>query len=212
MEDFLSALLIVLVVLAVVAVAGYFILRRIFLSAADRVAQHTAQALGEIANSAIGTRVSATATRVASGRITNLGAYAAANGMSEEAARLEFVRSIETLSNRMDNAVRLPIIGGVGLDAVLGLVPVAGDLTSAAVSLALIARSVRYGVPREIITKMLANVLIDFLIGEVPFIGDLADLWFKANVRNVAILKEYLGDEARNTIDVRPIGAAVDRR
>ena len=104
----------------------------------------------------------------------------------------------------MDNAVRLPIIGGVGLDAVLGLVPVAGDLTSAAVSISLIARSLRYGVPHEIITKMLANVLVDLLIGAVPIVGDLGDMWFKANVRNVALLKEYLGDEARNTIDVTP--------
>ena len=203
-DALLLTLLLVMLVLAGVGIAGYFILQRVFMHAADRMAHHIATALSEIANSAVGTRMSTTAARVVNGHLTNLGAYAAAQGMSEEAARAQFARSIEKLSNRMDNAVRLPIIGGVGLDAVLGLVPVAGDLTSAAVSISLIARSLRYGVPREIITKMLANVLVDLQIGAVPIVGDLGDMWVKANVRNVALLKEYLGDEARNTIDVTP--------
>ena len=203
-EALLITLLLMLLALAGVGIAGYFILRRVFLRTADGMAHHIAAALSEIASSTVGTRVSATAARVASGRLTNLGAYAAAQGMSEEAARAQFARSIEQLAKTMDNAVRLPIIGGVGLDAVLGLVPVAGDLTSTAISLSLIARALRYGIPREIVTKMLANVLVDFLLGATPVVGDLADMWFKANVRNVALLKEYLGDEARNTIDVTP--------
>src|SRR5918996_4548464 len=153
-QEFLLTLLIALLVLAGVGVAGYFILRRVFLHTADRTSHHIASALTEIANSAIGTRVSTTAARVASGRLTNLGAYAAAQGMSEDAARAQFTRSIEKLSNTMDNAVRLPVIGGVGLDAVLGLVPVAGDLTSAAGLVLLIARRIRYGGPPEIGTKM----------------------------------------------------------
>jgi uncharacterized protein DUF4112 len=105
----------------------------------------------------------------------------------------------------MDSAIKLPIVGGVGLDALLGLVPVAGDAASAAVSVSIIARSIRYGIPREIITKMLANVLVDLLLGAVPIVGDLADMWFKANERNVALLKEYLGDEARDTIEAEVV-------
>jgi hypothetical protein len=197
MEALLLTLLLVLVVLAALGSAAYFILRRVFLRAADRMAHHIAAALTEIANSPIGSRVSETAVRVATGHLTNLGAYAAARGVSEEAARAEFTRSIERLARTMDSAIKLPIIGGVGLDALLGLVPFAGDATSAAISISLIARSVRYGVPREIITKMLANVLVDFLLGSVPLVGDLADMWFKANERNVALLREFLGDEAR---------------
>ena len=206
MEAVLLTLLVVMVALAGIGIGGYFILRRVFLRTADRMAHHIAAALSEIANSPIGTRVSATAARVASGHLTNLGAYAAAQGISEEAARAQFSHSIERLANAMDSAVRLPIVGGVGLDSLLGLVPVAGDLTSAAVSISLIARSVRYGVPQEIITKMLANVLVDLLLGAVPVVGDLADMWFKANIRNVAMLKEYLGDEARTFT-----GVVVDR-
>lgn len=197
MEALLLTVVLVVALVAGIGVAGYFILQRVFLRTADRMAHHIAATLTEIADSAIGTRVSATAARVATGHLTNLAAYAAAQGISEEAARAQFTRSIERLARTMDSAIRLPIVGGVGLDALLGLVPVAGDLTSAGISISLIARSVRYGVPREIITKMLANVLVDLVLGAVPLVGDLADMWFKANERNVALLKEYLGDEAR---------------
>jgi hypothetical protein len=206
MEAVLLTLLLAVAVVAGIGIAGYFILQRIFLRTADRMAHHIAATLTEIANSAIRTRVGATAARVATGHLTNLAAYAAAQGISEDAARAQFSRSIERLATTMDSAVRLPIVGGIGLDSLLGLVPVAGDLTSAAVSISLIARSVRYGIPREIITKMLANVLVDLVLGAVPLVGDLADIWFKANVRNVALLKEYLGDEARTFT-----GTVVDR-
>jgi hypothetical protein len=201
-------LLVAIVLLAGLAIGGYLILRNMFLRSADRVTQQINRAIAQLADTALSTRagaVSAAAARVASGRLTHMGAYAAATGVSEEAARAEFTRSIERVAKMMDSAVKLPVIGGVGLDAVLGLFPFAGDAASAAVSISLIAKSIRYGIPREIITKMLANVLLDVLLGAVPLLGDLADMWFKANQRNVALLKEYLGDEARNTIDAEVV-------
>ena len=197
-----------LLVLAGLAVAGFVILRNMFLRSADRMTEHINRALAQVADRAMATRagaVSAAAARVASGRLTHLGAYAAAAGLTEEAARAEFTKSIERVAKMMDSAIKLPIVGGVGLDAILGLFPFAGDAASAAVSISLIAKSVRYGLPREIITKMLANVLLDVLLGAVPVLGDLADMWFKANQRNVALLKEYLGDEARNTIEAEVV-------
>ncbi|MCA1586830.1 MAG: DUF4112 domain-containing protein, partial [Acidobacteria bacterium] len=63
---------------------------------------------------------------------------------------------------------------------------------SAVVSLSLVARSLKYGIPRELVVKMLANVLVDALLGAVPLVGDLADIWFRANTRNVTLLREYL--------------------
>lgn len=201
MSEFITYLVIAIIMAAVIGVVGYVVLRRVFMRAADRMSHHIARALTDAGNAALNPRVAA-AVRVASGRLTHLGAYAVAEGMSEEAARAQFTRSIERVSKVMDSAIKLPVIGGVGLDALLGLVPIAGDAASAAVSISLIARSVRYGIPREIITKMLANVLVDLLLGAVPLVGDVADMWFKANVRNVALLKEYLGDEARDVIDL----------
>jgi hypothetical protein len=199
MEAYFFSLLVALAALAALSVGAYFLLRRVFMATADRMSHHIDVALNELSDMAVtgpAGQFTANAARVVSGRLTHLGAYAASQGLSEDAARAQFARSIERVARMMDSAVRLPVIGGVGLDSLLGLVPVAGDLTSAAVSISLIAKSVRYGIPREIITKMLANVLVDLLLGAVPVVGDLADLWFKANDRNVALLKEYLGDEA----------------
>ena len=193
------------VIVAGVALGGYVLLRRMFERASHRAADEMGRVLAELsgraAASPIGQRTAA-AAQAAAGRFTNLGAYAAAEGMSEDAARREFAQSIERIARIMDSAIKIPIIGPVGLDAVLGLFPVAGDATSAAVSVMLIARSIKYGVPREIIARMLANVLFDLVVGSIPVAGDLADIWFRANARNVALLREYLGDEARDTIEI----------
>jgi hypothetical protein len=208
MDEFITYLVIAFVVVAALGVGAYLVLRKVFMRAADRMAHHIARALTQVTDVALNPRfaaVSAAAARAASGRLTHLGAYAAAEGMSEEAARAQFSRSIERVAKVMDSAIKVPILGGVGLDALLGLVPIAGDAASAAVSVSLIAKSVRYGIPREIITKMLANVLVDLLLGAVPLVGDLVDVWFRANERNVALLKEYLGDEAREVIDVESV-------
>jgi hypothetical protein len=208
MNEFIAYLVIAGIAVAIIGGAGYVVLRRVFMHTADRMAHHIERALTELASAALNPRfaaASAAAARAAAGHLTHLGAYAAAEGISEDAARAQFARSIERVAKVMDSAVKLPVIGGVGLDALLGLVPVAGDAASAAVSVSLIAKSVRYGIPREIITKMLANVLVDLLLGIVPVVGDLADMWFKANERNVALLKEYLGDEAREVIDAERV-------
>jgi hypothetical protein len=197
-----------LLALAGVGIAAYFILRRMFDRAADHVSEHIGRVLAELATKASVTPVgrrTPTGARATAGRWTHMGAYAAAEGISEDQARRQFSQSIERTARLMDSAITLPIVGPVGLDALLGLFPVAGDALSAAVSVSLIARSIRYGVPNEIIARMLGNVLIDMLLGAVPLVGDLGDILFRANLRNVALLREYLGDEARNTIDVTPI-------
>ena len=205
LSDFLVQLVTALVVLAAAGVVGYFILRRLFDRASARIADHIGLVLAQLAGRAATTRVgqrTESAARAAAGRFTHLGAYAAAEGVSEDEARREFSRSIERIARLMDSAVNLPVIGPVGLDALLGLFPVVGDTIAAAVSISLIAKSLKYGVPREIIAKMLGNVLFDLLLGAVPGVGDVADIWFRSNARNVALLREFLGDEARNTIDV----------
>jgi hypothetical protein len=194
-------------VLGGVGIAAYFILRRAFERVSHRVADDIGQALAEISGRAAATPLGQRASAAArAAGVTHLGAYAAARGMSEDAARREFAQTVERIARIMDNAVRIPIVGPIGLDAALGLFPVAGDAVSATISIALIARSLKYGVPREIIARMLANVLVDALIGAVPLIGDLADIWFRANARNVQLLRAYLGAEATDVIDVTPSG------
>jgi hypothetical protein len=204
-NDFFLGVLVALLIISAAGAIGFVVLRRVFERASHRAADEMGRVLSELSGRAAGTplgRRTGAAAQAAAGAFTNVAAYAAAEGISEDAARREFADSIERIARIMDNAVKIPIIGRVGLDAVLGLFPVAGDATSAAVSVLLIARSLKYGIPREIIARMLGNVLIDLLMGAIPLAGDLADIWFRANSRNVALLREYLGDEARNTIEV----------
>jgi hypothetical protein len=205
MSDFLAGVLLALVILLGAAVVAYVLLRRWFERASRRAADQMGEILSELSGRAAATplgRTAGRATQAAASGFTNFGAYAASHGMSEADARREFEQSIERVARLMDSAVRIPIIGPIGLDAVLGLVPVAGDATSAAVSVLLIARSIKYGVPREVIARMLANVLLDFALGAIPIAGDLADLWFRANLRNVELLRDYLKDDARDTIEI----------
>jgi hypothetical protein len=207
-QDFFIGVAITLVVVIGIAVAGYIILRRLFERAAHRAADEMGRVLVEWTGRAAATpagRRTAAGARAAGVASSNFAAYAAAHGMSEADARREFAESIERIARLMDGAVKVPVIGPVGLDALLGLFPVAGDATAAFVSILLIGRSIKYGVPREIVARMLGNVLFDFLVGSIPLAGDLADMWFRANLRNVALLRQYLEEDARNIIDVDPI-------
>jgi hypothetical protein len=207
LTNFLAVLGGALVVLAAAGVIGYYVLRRLFDRVTDRVADQMGRVLAQAANRASTTKVgqqTERAARAAAGRFTNFGAYAKTQGISEDQARREFMQSIERTARLMDSAVDVPVIGPVGFDALLGLFPVAGDAVAAAVSISLIARSLKYGIPREIIAQMLGNVLFDLLIGALPGVGDVADMWFRSNSRNVALLREYLESDARNTIDVTP--------
>lgn len=204
MGDFLLGVLVALGIVTVVGLAGYVLLRRWFERAAHQAADRMGQVLEELSGRAAATplgRQAGAATRAAAG-FSNFAAYSASRGMSEDAARREFADSIERVARMMDSAIKIPIIGPVGLDALLGLFPVAGDATSAAISVMIIARSIKYGVPREIIARMLGNVLLDLLLGSIPVAGDLADIWFRANLRNVKLLREYLKDDAKDVIDV----------
>ncbi|OAD79254.1 hypothetical protein PHYBLDRAFT_75465 [Phycomyces blakesleeanus NRRL 1555(-)] len=80
----------------------------------------------------------------------------------------------------------------VGLDGIIGLVPVIGDLVGAVFSLHLIWMACQIRLPRYIIFQMLLNVLADFLIGLVPVVGDILDTMFRCNIRNAQMLEKHL--------------------
>ena len=89
----------------------------------------------------------------------------------------------------------LPIPGTrfrLGIDQVVGLVPGIGDLIGGLLSLYIIVEASRMGVPRGLLARMGWNVAIDTLVGEIPILGDLFDIAFKANIRNLALLDGYL--------------------
>ncbi|KAI9015859.1 hypothetical protein CLU79DRAFT_765006 [Phycomyces nitens] len=80
----------------------------------------------------------------------------------------------------------------VGLDGIIGLVPVIGDLIGAFFSLHLIRMACQIDLPRHIIFQMVLNVLADFLIGLVPVVGDILDAMFCCNIRNAQMIENHL--------------------
>jgi hypothetical protein len=87
----------------------------------------------------------------------------------------------------------------LGIDQLIGLVPGIGDLAGGFLSLYIIVEAARMGVPRGVLLRMGWNVAVDTLVGEVPILGDLFDIGFKANIRNLALLDAFLA----RPVDVR---------
>jgi hypothetical protein len=168
---FLLILLGILLVVGAIAVVAYFVLRAVLTRAADRVADQLARGMLRAGNRVSSVRRAGPDAPVIDPR--------------------EFAR-LERLSKLLDNAIKLPVVGGVGLDALLGLVPVAGDLTSGAIGVHLIVKAVRFGAPRAIVTQMVANVCVDLALGALPVVGDIGDVFFRANQKNMQLLKDHL--------------------
>jgi hypothetical protein len=80
----------------------------------------------------------------------------------------------------------------VGLDSIVGLLPGVGDTVMLLASLHIVERLSRLGLPEMVRLRMYANVLIDFFVGAIPVLGDLFDVAFKANVRNLELARRHL--------------------
>lgn len=126
------------------------------------------------------------------------GARAAREPGRPESGRMPELREVpsdlERLGRLMDSAVRLPGGYRIGLDGLIGLVPGVGDVAGAIVSLYIVLRARKLGVSRGTLVRMLLNVGLETVIGSVPVIGDLFDFAFKANLRNLALLRRMLED------------------
>jgi Domain of unknown function (DUF4112) len=102
-------------------------------------------------------------------------------------------RNLERIAWLMDRSLTIPGTRiSIGLDAILGLLPVGGDVLTGLVQAGLVLIALRhYKVPKSIAARMVGNVLLDVAIGSIPFLGDLFDAGFKANTRNVRLLQPY---------------------
>lgn len=97
------------------------------------------------------------------------------------------------LTHWLDSAVRIPGTQiTVGLDALLGLIPGGGDLAGAALSAYLVTLAARAGAPASVLARMIGNVVIDAAVGTIPVLGDLFDVGWKANSRNLRLLEAQL--------------------
>ncbi|MGF1533136.1 MAG: DUF4112 domain-containing protein [Bernardetiaceae bacterium] len=102
------------------------------------------------------------------------------------------LRHIEKLTYLMDRAFVIPGTSfRFGLDPLLGLVPGIGDTISLLVSGVLLVAMVRHGVSGVVLARMLGNLALDYTVGVVPLLGNIFDFSFKANQRNLSLLKSY---------------------
>lgn len=128
--------------------------------------------------------------------------------MEDGARALEPLRRIARL---WDDAVRVPVLGRVGLDALLGLIPGVGDLAGGVVAAYALTVAARLRAPAPLLGRMLLNIGLDTLIGAVPLLGDLFDVGWKSNSRNVRLLERWLEepDRARRRSTLVLVGTAL---
>ncbi len=107
-------------------------------------------------------------------------------------------RRLQRLSRLLDEAIRIPGLGWkFGVDSVVGLVPVVGDIVGLALSGFVVYEGVKLGAPRPLLLKMTGFAALDALVGLVPVLGDVFDFAFKANRINARLLEEYLQEQER---------------
>lgn len=110
---------------------------------------------------------------------------------------------IQAMEQLLERSFTMPVINRkFGLDFLLGLVPVVGDVIAAAMGTYLVWEARNLGMPKWKIARMMGNVGFDTLIGAVPFVGDAADFVFRSNTRNLRIIKKHLDKHHPSTVTV----------
>ena len=108
------------------------------------------------------------------------------------------LKRLQRLAWLIDGAFGIPFTRvRFGLNSVIGLTPAAGDAVLAAISLYIVNEARHLGVPAPVLARMLRNVAIEAAGGAVPILGNLFDVAFKANLRNLALIEEHLGVSLR---------------
>ena len=113
---------------------------------------------------------------------------------------------LEALAKLMDGSFTIPGTNiRMGLDGIIGLVPVAGDLVSGIISSYLIWEARQLGASRWVIGRMMANTLLDTTIGAIPVAGDAFDVLFRSNMRNMALLRKHLARKGMTDTNSGPV-------
>ncbi len=111
---------------------------------------------------------------------------------SETDERLRWVAGVARL---MDSQFQLPGTKfRFGLDPLLGLLPVVGDLSTFAISGALLLTMLRHGASGAVVVRMALNILLDTIVGAIPLVGNIFDFAYKSNERNVALLRRHYAE------------------
>ncbi|TWT82674.1 hypothetical protein CA13_41370 [Planctomycetes bacterium CA13] len=112
---------------------------------------------------------------------------------------------VDSFSRLLDTHFRIPGTRvRFGADFIMGLIPGLGDVVSMGLSGLLIATMAKKGASGRLVVRMLLNVLVDTIVGAVPVLGNVFDLFYKANYRNLELMREYY-DEGEHTGSVWPV-------
>lgn len=102
---------------------------------------------------------------------------------------------VERISYLMDESFRIPGTKfRFGLDPILNLIPILGDVSGFAVSAMLVLSMAKKGVSNKVIILMILNIVLDFTIGAIPILGNIFDFTYKANSRNIKLLREHYAE------------------
>lgn len=113
--------------------------------------------------------------------------------------KTDHLHTARIFAQLMDN--QFSILGiRFGIDSLIGFIPGIGDFLSVVLSLYLLWVGYQMNVPSHIMSKMVRNVVFDAVIGTIPLAGDLFDLFFKANIKNLRILEEYQNNTVEGEI------------
>ncbi|MGV0027827.1 DUF4112 domain-containing protein [Phormidesmis priestleyi] len=109
------------------------------------------------------------------------------------------LQRLRSLAHLLDNAIGIPGTRyRIGIDPLIGLLPGGGDLVMAGFSVYIVWEAARMGLPRSTVTQMVSNLVLDTVAGTVPMLGDLMDVTWKANSKNVALLEAHLETSPRH--------------
>ena len=104
----------------------------------------------------------------------------------------ESERRIGRVTHALDELIGVPGTQvKVGLDPIIGLIPVVGDVVAAIVGAWIIGEAARFGIPRVVLARMVVNMGIDVAIGAIPLLGDLYDVVFRSNSKNLALFRRH---------------------
>ena len=113
---------------------------------------------------------------------------------SKETAILKRLRTLATM---LDNQFTIPGVGTkIGFDALIGMLPVAGDTVTGVLSAYIVVEAWRLGLPAGKLLRMALNIVVDTGVGAVPLAGDLFDVFWRANIKNLRIIEAHLGEQA----------------
>jgi Domain of unknown function (DUF4112) len=109
------------------------------------------------------------------------------------AETLKKLNRLRVLAKFMDSGWGIPFTKmRFGADSLIGVVPGIGDAGAAMVSLYIVLEARKLGVPNHLLVKMLANVAIDTGLGAIPIVGDVFDIFFKSNLKNIDLLHDFI--------------------